>query len=83
MHICQSLDRGIMGGEGTIREGEKIPRRPLPEFKEVEGGMLAGFKEHGLFGTALDDKNQYGPQGMMLLLFIVAAITGTVLKLMA
>ena len=72
-----------MGGGGSIREGERIPRRPLPEFTEVEGGVIAGIKEHGLFGTALDDKNQYGPQGMMLLLFIVAVITGAVLKLMA
>ena len=32
-------------------------------------------KTHGLIGTAVNDKNQYGPVGMMVLLFIVAAIT--------
>jgi len=72
-----------MSDETYIREGERIPRRELPEFTEIEGGLIAGIKEHGLLGTALDDKNQYGPQGMMILLFIVAAVTGTILKLMA
>ena len=32
-------------------------------------------KQHGLIGTAVNDKNQYGPVGMMVMLFIVAAIT--------
>jgi len=30
----------------------------------------------------LDDKNQYGPVAMMVLLLIVAAITGTVIRLL-
>jgi hypothetical protein len=36
----------------------------------------------GFIGTALDDKNQYGPVAMTVLLIIVAAITGTVIRLL-
>lgn len=57
-----------------IREHERIPRRPAPEFTEV-GSFGEALRTHGLFGTAVDDRNQYGPVGMMVLLFIVAAIT--------
>lgn len=53
---------------------ERIPRRPAPEFTEV-GSFTEAIRTHGLFGTAVADKNQYGPVGMMVLLFIVAAIT--------
>ena len=53
---------------------ERIPRRPAPEFTEV-GSFGEALKRHGLIGTAVSDKNQYGPVGMMGLLFIVAAIT--------
>ena len=53
---------------------ERIPRRPAPEFTEV-GSFGEAIKTHGLIGTAVNDKNQYGPVGMMVLLFIVAAIT--------
>jgi hypothetical protein len=38
--------------------------------------------KHGFWGTALEDKNQYGPVSMMILLLIVATITGTILKLL-
>jgi len=57
-----------------IREHERIPRRPAPEFTEV-GSFGEALRTHGLIGTAVDDKNQYGPLGMMVMLFIVAAIT--------
>ena len=57
-----------------MREHERIPRRPAPEFTEV-ASFAEALKTHGLFGTAVDDKNQYGPLGMMVLLFIVAAVT--------
>tara|TARA_B100000900_G_scaffold168031_1_gene142718 strand:+ start:1486 stop:1698 length:213 start_codon:yes stop_codon:yes gene_type:complete len=53
---------------------ERIPRRPAPEFTEVSSFGEA-LKQHGLIGTAVNDKNQYGPVGMMVMLFIVAAIT--------
>jgi hypothetical protein len=62
-----------------IREGERIPRRELPAFEEVEGGFKEGLRTHGLLGTALLDKNQYGPQAMILLLVITATVTGLVL----
>jgi len=57
-----------------IREHERIPRRPAPEFTEL-GSFGEALRTHGLIGTAVDDKNQYGPLGMMVMLFIVAAIT--------
>jgi len=38
--------------------------------------------KHGFWGTALEDKNQYGPVAMMILLLVVATVTGTVLKLL-
>jgi hypothetical protein len=63
----------------SIREGERIPRRSLPAFEEVEGGLRGALRTHGLIGTALLDKNQYGPQAMILLLVITATFTGLVL----
>ena len=60
---------------GEIKKGERIPRKPLPEFNEV-GSLLAAIKRDGLLGSALDDKNEYGPHAMIILLMIVASITG-------
>ena len=56
---------------GELRDGERIPRRPLPEFSEA-GSMGAALKRDGLMKTALGDTNEYGPHSMMLLLMIVA-----------
>jgi hypothetical protein len=64
------------------RKDERIPRRPLPQFDEIEGGLLAAVSQDGLLGTALDDRNQYGPHGMIILLFIVALSTGALLYLL-
>jgi hypothetical protein len=64
-----------------VREGERIPRRPAPEFEEASN-FVEAVRRDGFFGTALDDKNQYGPVAMMVLLLIVAAITGTVIRLL-
>ena len=66
---------------GEVREGERIPRREPPQFEEA-GSVAEAITRDGLFGTALDDKNQYGPVAMMVLLMIVAAITGTVIRLL-
>ena len=63
---------------GELRKGERIPRRPLPEFSEV-GGLGAGIKRDGLLKIALEDKNEYGPHSMIVLLMIVATITGGIL----
>ena len=63
---------------GELRKGERIPRRPLPEFSEA-GGLSAGIKRDGLMNTALEDTNEYGPHSMIVLLMIVATITGGIL----
>ena len=70
-------------GEGSkLNKGERIPRRPLPEFREVNGGVIKAIREDGLLGTALEDKNQYGPHAMIILLMIVATLTGGLLLLL-
>ena len=70
-------------GEGSkLNKGERIPRRPLPEFREVDGGVIKAITEDGLLGTALEDKNQYGPHAMIILLMIVATLTGGLLLLL-
>ena len=66
---------------GEVRKGERIPRRDPPEFEEASSFVEAIIRD-GPFGTALDDKNQYGPVAMMVLLLIVAAITGTVIRIL-
>ena len=63
---------------GEIKKGERIPRKPLPEFSEA-GNLSAAISRDGLFGSALDDKNEYGPHAMIILLMIVASITGSVI----
>ena len=63
-----------------IRKGERIPRRNPPQFKEASS-LSEAISRDGIIGTAMDDKNQYGPVVMMLLLLVVASITGFVLKL--
>ena len=60
---------------------ERIPRRDLPKYEEVDGGFFASLKAHGLLGTALRDLNQYGPHAMIVLLVITASITGLALGL--
>ena len=63
---------------GELRKGERIPRRPLPEFEE-SSGFGAAIKRDGLIKTALEDTNEYGPHSMIVLLIIVASITGGIL----
>ncbi len=70
---------GIMSGE--VRKGERIPRREPPQFEEANS-FVEAITRDGFIGTALDDKNQYGPVAMMIMLLIVAAITGTVIRLL-
>lgn len=66
---------------GEVRDGERIPRREPPQFEEA-GSFVEAIRRDGILGTALDDKNQYGPVAMMVLLLIVAAITGTVIRIL-
>ena len=63
---------------GELRKGVRIPRRPLPEFAEA-GNLAAGLKRDGLISTALEDTNEYGPHSMILLLMVVATVTGGIL----
>lgn len=66
----------------TVKKGERIPRKPLGEYSEVDS-LREAIARDGFLGTAMDDKNQYGPVSMMILLLIVATITGLVLKLLS
>ena len=61
---------------------DRIPRKPLSEYNEIEGGVFAGIFAYGwrIWKVALDDNNQYGPHAMILLLVITATVTGGLLK---
>ena len=72
-HMTQLLFTRNMAGD--LRKGERIPRRELPEFKEA-GGLSTAIARDGLIQTALEDTNEYGPHSMIVLLMIVATITG-------
>ena len=71
-----------MGIEFTVKKGERIPRKPLGEYSEADS-LGQAISRDGFLGTAMDDKNQYGPVSMMILLLIVATITGLALKLLS
>ncbi len=66
----------------VVKKGERIPRKPLGEYAEAES-LKHAISRDGFLGTAMDDKNQYGPISMMILLLIVATITGLGLKLLS
>ena len=65
-----------------VKKGERIPRKPQGEYAEAES-LNHAISRDGFLGTAMDDKNQYGPLTMMILLLIVATITGLGLKLLS
>jgi len=58
---------------------ERIRRREAPAFEEKDSNLFVALQEDGFFNTALNDSNQYGPHTMIILLGIVATITGAVL----
>ena len=66
--------------EFTVKKGERIPRKKLGEYEEADN-LFHAISRDGFWTTALDDKNQFGPVSMMILLLIVATITGLGLKL--
>lgn len=66
---------------GTVREGERIPRRELSDFQEASGFSEAVSRD-GILGTAFEDKNQYGPIGMMVMLFVIAGLTSAALAIL-
>ena len=70
------------GVEFTVKKGERIPRKSLGEYSEADS-LKQAISRDGFLGTAMDDKNQYGPVSMMILLLIVATITGLALKLLS
>ena len=61
---------------------ERKPRRPPPDFEESESGVIGAISEDGFLNVALNDSNQYGPHAMIILLGIVASVTGIVLLLL-
>ena len=65
-----------------VTSQERIPRSPLPDFEESESGVIGAISEDGFLNVALNDSNQYGPHAMIILLGIVASITGIVLLLL-
>ena len=81
MHNALDLSSLPMVMSGEVRKGERIPRRDPPPYEEVDGFGQAVARD-GFFATAINDTNQYGPIGMMILLFIVATITGAAIKLL-
>ena len=66
--------------ELILKKGERIPRKAHVGYSEADS-LTHAWSRDGFLGTAMDDKNQYGPVTMMILLLIVASITGTLLKL--
>ncbi len=74
-----------MSGQSLpLRKGERIPRKPLPKYEEVDGGLVAGIMAHGIkiWKVALDDENQYGPHAMIALLILMSTFTGAILGMM-
>ena len=55
--------------EFTVKKGERIPRKPLGDYSEANS-LGEAVSRDGFLGTAMDDKNQYGPISMMILLLI-------------
>ena len=81
MHNALDLSSLPVAMSGEVRKGERIPRRDPPPYEEADGFGQAVARD-GFFATAINDTNQYGPIGMMILLFIVATITGAAIKLL-
>ncbi len=67
-------------GKEPWAANERIPRRPAPQYEDADS-LGHAISRDGFFGTAFDDKNQYGPVAMMILLLIVATITGGIMNL--
>ncbi len=60
---------------------ERIQKRAAPDCEETESGVISGILEGGFLNVALDDAKQYGPHAMIVLLGIVATLTGLALGL--
>ena len=69
-----------MSDDLVVREGERLPRRPLPDYSEATSFMHA-LKRDGIMSTLFKDSNQYGPLSMLLVLLISATVTGALIKM--
>tara|TARA_B110000444_G_scaffold95059_1_gene89985 strand:- start:23640 stop:23864 length:225 start_codon:yes stop_codon:yes gene_type:complete len=69
-----------MSDELVVRKGERIPRRPLPDYEEA-ASFVEAIKRDGIMGTLFRDSNQYGPLSMLFVLLISATITGAMIKI--
>ena len=78
----ESKKAANMESNYVVKKGERIPRKLQGEYAEAES-LNHAISRDGFLGTAMDDKNQYGPLTMMILLLIVATITGLGLKLLS
>ena len=65
----------------VVKKGERIPRKPLGEYSEANS-IGHAISRDGLLGTVFNDKNQFGPVSMMILLLVVATVTGIALKVL-
>jgi len=68
-----------MSDDLIVREGERIPRRPLYDYSEADSFVHA-IKRDGIRATLFEDSNQYGPLAMLLALLCVATVTGGLIK---
>lgn len=64
----------------VVKKGERIPRKPQTGYSEADS-LSHAISRDGIIGTAMNDKNQYGPISMMILLLVVATVTGLGLKI--
>lgn len=71
-----------MSDDLVVREGERIPRRPLPDYSEASSFMDA-LKRDGIYATLFRDSNQYGPLSMLLVLLMSATVTGALIKIVS
>mgnify|MGYP006892676010 CR=1 FL=1 len=71
-----------MSDDLIVRKGERIPRRPLPDYSEADSFAHA-IKRDGIRGTLFEDKNQYGPLAMLLALIGVSTVTGGIIKIIS
>ena len=71
-----------MSDDLEVRKGERIPRRPRPDYKEA-ASFREAIQRDGVLGTILGDSNQYGPLSMLFVLLAVATVTGALIKLVS
>ncbi|MCH1423216.1 MAG: hypothetical protein L7U62_07000 [Candidatus Poseidoniaceae archaeon] len=71
-----------MSDDLVVREGERIPRRPLPDYDEA-ASFREAIRRDGILATVLGDSNQYGPLAMLFVLLGAATVTGALIKIVS